>query len=118
MIFGAPKLKISRGEIVKKQYKYVGDKYVGATPIKDGTLKMIVNPGDIIEVDTTKCTIKNITTGIEGKQRNKDMIQGNEKLGVQPLLERLDTGLHYEAIEEETQAKATTKTTNKKKEAN
>ncbi len=44
---------------MKKQFKYVGDRYVGATAIKDGTLKMVVNPGDIIEIDTDKCIVKN-----------------------------------------------------------
>ncbi len=86
---------------MRTQFKYVGDKHIGDTAVKDATLRLIVNPGDIVEVDTNKCIVKNITTGIEGRLRNKDMIQGNPDKGVQPLIERLTASQHYEKIKEE-----------------
>jgi hypothetical protein len=86
---------------LKTRFKFVGDKYIGDSTAKDGTLKLIVNPGDIVEIDTEECTIKNITTGAVGRQRNQDMIRGNKELGISSLIERLNVGLHYEEIEAE-----------------
>lgn len=91
--------------MVKKQFKYVGDKHIGDTVIKDGLLKLKVKPGDIIEVDTDKCLITNVTNGTEGRQRNKDMIQGNKENGIEPIIDRLNKTLHYEEVEEKAEEK-------------
>jgi hypothetical protein len=85
---------------LKTQFKYVGYKYVGDSKAKIGEAKIIVNPDDIVEIDTDKCEIKNITTGSVGRQRHPDMIRGNKELGTQSLIDRWKLSSHWEEVTE------------------
>jgi hypothetical protein len=85
---------------LKTQFKYIGYKYVGDSKAKIGEAKIIVNPDDIVEIDTDKCEIKNITTGAVGRQRHPDMIRGNKELGTQSLVDRWKVSNHWEEITE------------------
>jgi len=85
---------------MKKKFKYIGHKYVGESAAKITEARIIVNPNDIVEIDTDKCRIKNITTGAVGRQRNPDMIKGNEEIGTQSMIERWGISNHWEELEE------------------